>query len=324
METVSVVIPVYNVEPYIQTTIQSVLDQTFPIHEIIVVNDASPDNSMAVCEQFHDPRIITINQENRGPSGALNSGIRRATGDYIALLDGDDVWHPRKIQTHIEHLNTSPTVGVSFSCSTFIDTKGNALKGRQSPQLDHIDIFYLMRYNPLGNGSATVYRRAVFEAIQFQQNVRGEWETSYFDEELRRSQDIELLRRIVLKTPWVVAGLADVLTFYRINPQGLASNFDKKMEVWEQLFAKTCSLNSEVVAPLRAISKAYELKYLARRAVRLRDGESAMRLLKQTMQADWKILLEEPITVLKVMMASLALWAMPRSLYIQLETRFMT
>lgn len=323
MANVSVVIPIYNVEPYIQATVQSVLDQTYPIHEIILVDDDSPDNSASVCRAIDDPRITIIHQENRGPSGALNTGIRHATGEYIAFLDGDDIWSPTKIATHIQHLESDDRVGVSFSSSSFIDMDGNPLSGVQSPRLKDIDIFYLMRYNPLGNGSAAVYRRQVLDQIKFQQDLRGTPEDVYFDEQFRMSQDIELLRRIVLQTHWCVEGISQALTQYRINPKSVSSNFDKKVKVWEQLFAKTCSLNPSLIGPCQSISKAYELKYLARRAVRLRDGRAAMRLSIQALQASGHVLIEEPASMVTIMGAAMTLWLMPQPLYTRLETMAM-
>ena len=324
MANVSVIIPLYNVEPYIQATIQSVLDQTYPVHEIILVDDASPDNSVDLCRQIKDPRITIIQQENRGPSGALNSGIRKATGDYVAFLDGDDLWRPTKIATHIQHLESAAQVGVSFSRSSLMDMEGNPLSGLQSPRLTDIDIFYLMRYNPLGNGSAAVYRRQVLEQIKFQQDLRGVPEDVYFDEQFRMSQDIELLRRIVLQTDWQVEGLSEPLTQYRINSKSVSSNFDKKVKVWEQLFAKACSLNSALISPCRSISKAYELKYLARRAVRLRDGQSAVRLSVQALKASGQVLVEEPISMVTILGAAVALWLMPNVIYTRLEKTVMT
>lgn len=324
MANVSVIIPIYKVEKYIKTTVQSVLDQTYPVSEIIIVDDASPDGSAAICRKMDDPRIVILQQENRGPSGALNSGIRHATGDYVAFLDGDDVWHPNKLETHIQHLESAPQVGVSFSYSSFIDMDGNPLAGLQAPRLTDIDIFYLMRYNPLGNGSAAVYRRQVLQNVKFQQQLRGETEDVYFDENFRMSQDIELLRRIVLQTDWLVEGVPTPLTQYRINPKSVSSNFDKKIEVWEQLFDKTRSLNSALISPTQSISQAYELKYLARRAVRLRDGQVAIRLCLQALQADAKVAFEEPTSMFTLLGAATVLWMMPESFYIRLETFVVT
>lgn len=91
---VSVIIPVYNVKPYLQRCVQSVLHQTYKDLEIILVDDGSTDGSGELCDQIAatDKRIIVVHQKNQGLSGARNTGVRCATGDYIILLDSDDAW----------------------------------------------------------------------------------------------------------------------------------------------------------------------------------------------------------------------------------------
>lgn len=92
MKTVSVIVPVYNVEKYLAKCLDSVVGQTYTQLEIICVNDGSPDNSGAILEKYakKDSRIKVITQENTGLSGARNTGIKAATGDYIVFLDSDD------------------------------------------------------------------------------------------------------------------------------------------------------------------------------------------------------------------------------------------
>lgn len=91
---VSVVIPVYNVERYLERCVQSVQRQTYQDVEIILVDDGSPDNSGLLCDQLaeKDPRIRVIHQENQGLSGARNTGIRQAQGDFLIFMDSDDEW----------------------------------------------------------------------------------------------------------------------------------------------------------------------------------------------------------------------------------------
>lgn len=91
-DLVSVIIPIYNVEKYIKTTIESVINQDYGDIEIILVNDGSTDKSAQIMSDFarSDSRIICINKENGGVSTARNAGLRRATGDYVTFIDGDD------------------------------------------------------------------------------------------------------------------------------------------------------------------------------------------------------------------------------------------
>jgi glycosyltransferase involved in cell wall biosynthesis len=93
---ISTIMPVYNVERYIAAAIESVLAQTMPSDEIIVVDDGSTDGTPDVLRTFAD-RIRIISQRNCGPSHALNVGIAESTGDALAFLDGDDLWLPEKL-----------------------------------------------------------------------------------------------------------------------------------------------------------------------------------------------------------------------------------
>lgn len=114
--TISVIIPAYMSDRYLGEAIQSVLDQTFSDFEVIVVNDASPDNTTAVMADFKDPRIkYIVHPENRGLPATRNTAIRASSGKYIALLDADDVYLPDKLQAHYEFLEKNPEIGVSYN-----------------------------------------------------------------------------------------------------------------------------------------------------------------------------------------------------------------
>jgi glycosyltransferase involved in cell wall biosynthesis len=113
---VTVVIPAYNQAEFLGEAIQSVLDQTFADFEVIVVNDASPDHTDEVVKQFDDPRLRYIHhKENRGLPATRNSGMRAAQGELIALLDADDLFHPEKLQAHVNYLRKHPEIGASYN-----------------------------------------------------------------------------------------------------------------------------------------------------------------------------------------------------------------
>ena len=89
---ISVIVPIYNSEKYLQKCIDSIVNQTYKDLEIILVNDGSTDNSPKLCDEFakNDKRIVVIHQENKGLSASRNAGLRRATGEYITFVDSDD------------------------------------------------------------------------------------------------------------------------------------------------------------------------------------------------------------------------------------------
>lgn len=100
---VSVVMPAYNAEKYIAEAMESVIAQTYTNWELFVVDDCSADNTANIVQSFEDKRISYIkNPENLGPAFSRNCGIEAAKGEYIALIDSDDIWHENKLEKQIE------------------------------------------------------------------------------------------------------------------------------------------------------------------------------------------------------------------------------
>ncbi len=319
MKTVSIIIPVYGVEKYIATAVQSVINQTYKNFEMLIIDDDSPDESVKNCRQFSDPRIKIIHQNNRGLAGARNTGIRHAKGDYLAFLDGDDLWLPQKLERHIEHLEKFPDVGISFSPSALIDEDGNFMGAYLMPKLSNITISDLFRESPIGNGSAAVVRREVFDTIKYQDNLYGSTEDYYFDENFRRAEDLECWLRIAIQTDWKIEGIPEALTLYRINTQGLSANLLKQFESLEQMIEKTRSYAPTLTSRWENISRAYQLRYLARSAVRLKVGSDAVTLIHRSLSNHWLILLEQPRRTILTLIAAYMLWLLPKSLYAQIE-----
>ncbi|GAB4542731.1 MAG: hypothetical protein Tsb0014_35790 [Pleurocapsa sp.] len=320
MKLISVVVPVYNVEKYIALTIKSVLNQTYPHFELLIIDDESPDRSVEICRQFSDPRIKIISQKNRGLAGARNTGIRHAQGDYVAFLDGDDLWLPNKLARHIEHLEASPQVGVSFSRSEFIDGEGKSLGIYQMPKLKNITPDHLLCRNPIGNGSAPVIRREVLAAICFEDRVQETVEACYFDEHFRQSEDIECWFRIAADTSWEIEGIPEALTLYRVNGEGLSANILKQLDSWEQFIAKHRDRLPQLMGQWENTARAYQMRYLARRAVRLKDSKMAVKLIHTALATHWSIVFAEPNRTLLTLAAAYLLRLLPLSLYSQFET----
>ena len=120
---VSVVIPAYNVEKYIEQCIQSVLDQTYQFFEIIVVDDGSSDQTAKRIKAFSDKRISYIFQKNTGVSKARNNGIAQAKGEFIALLDADDWWHEDKLEKQLKILEDCD-IDISYTDQYLTNEKG--------------------------------------------------------------------------------------------------------------------------------------------------------------------------------------------------------
>lgn len=319
MPVVSVIVPVYKIEKYIAATVQSVLNQVFTDFELLLIDDGSPDRSVEIIQQFTDPRIRLIRQQNRGLAGARNTGIRHARGQYLAFLDGDDLWAPEKLAKHVYHLNLNLQVGISYSFSTFIDEAGNPLGIYQTARINDITPGYILCRNPVGNGSNPVIRREVFDEIRFQANLHGTVEDFYFDESFRRAEDTECWLRMAIQTNWKFEGVPEPLTLYRVNSSGLSADVTKQLEALEAVINKTLTYAPEVMQQWATPARAYHLRYLCRRAVTLRDGDTAWKLYHETLTTYWKILLEEPRRTLLTGLATYLLCFLPRSLYRLIE-----
>jgi glycosyltransferase involved in cell wall biosynthesis len=320
MVKISAIVPVYKVEKYITDTIQSILNQTFQDFEIIVIDDESPDRSIELVQKFNDPRIKIVHQNNRGLAGARNTGIRCAQGEYLALIDSDDLWLPEKLEKHAQHLDRNPEVGISYCPSIFIDESGQPLGIMQTPKLTEITPEQVLCRNPIGNGSAPVIRRQVFDAIKFQANLYGNEEDFYFDDTFRQSEDIECWLRIALQTKWKFEGIPEALTLYRVNDSGLSANMMNQYEAWERAIAKAQIYAPEFMTKWGHVARAYQLRYLSRRAVRNRDRKAAVSLFHQALKTHWGICWEEPKRTIQTMLAAYSLYLLPRSFYQAIES----
>jgi len=163
---VSVVIPTFNNEDTIAATVESALTQRFDGEfEVIVVNDGSTDGTRAVLEKFGD-RIRVIDQENRGVSPARNAGIAAASGEYIALLDGDDTWTGDKLAKTVPVLDKNPACVAVFSDVMQVGRTGKEYGSYVSPEFRHSPTLDEMLAWPWpALPSSTVFRRDTLIAI---------------------------------------------------------------------------------------------------------------------------------------------------------------
>jgi glycosyltransferase involved in cell wall biosynthesis len=210
MLTCSVVVAAYNVERYVGPAVESALSQTYPEVEVIVVNDGSSDGTARALEPFRG-RITYVEQPNKGLAAARNRGLREATGEYVALLDGDDLWFPNRVERVIGFLEDHPDVGFATTDAFFLldgssegrryyDELPGGFRGQEQP-------YWILDSNFI-LGMAVV-RRSLFARH------------GTFDETLRTSEDWDLWIRFILGGER--AGLVDEpLAYYRRRPGTLS------------------------------------------------------------------------------------------------------
>ncbi|MEO1124749.1 MAG: glycosyltransferase [Cyanobacteria bacterium J06635_15] len=272
MPRVSVVIPAYNALPYLPKTIDGVLQQTFQDYEILVVDDGSTDGTAEWLAQHNDPKLRVLSQPNQGCSTARNLGIAQATGDYIAFLDADDLWHPTKLEKQVRCLDGNPQVALVNTGITNIDQQGNPLKGDYLPNEADSNWPNILLENPIHCGSVPLVRRSCFEQL-------GD-----FDTHLKSAEDWDMWIRIAAN--FQIAALAEHLVYYRIHPGSkshrLQFHLDSRIAVIEKAFSTV----PDALLPLKSVALGRAYLSVAWKPLINDDYDTAMALRHQAGQHD--------------------------------------
>lgn len=172
---ISAIIPVYNGQAYVGEAVESVLRQTRPVREVIVVDDGSTDSTPEVLKSFGG-RVRVITQANAGLPAARNSGARATGGQWLGFLDADDRWSLDKVRLVEQYLPGQDDCGVIYGAAEHRWPDGRVKVLRRDPNWTHEDLIrdLWFRNLVLGGGSGAVVRRAMFEAAGgFDETLRG-------------------------------------------------------------------------------------------------------------------------------------------------------
>ena len=209
----SVVIPAYNAGNFISAAIDSVLRQTLPPLEIIVIDDGSTDNTCEIVRGYGQ-QIRYFHQKNAGIGAARNAGICAANGDWIALLDADDIWHPRKLECQSAVISRNPAAALIGTDVFQIDGDGARLDGEGQEiirlEVDHVPLRWLLE-SAVFCPSSTVVRQSYIEAI------------GGFSTQVQGSED--MLMWWTFAAAFLVLKLRTPLTGYRVHTGSISSNY---------------------------------------------------------------------------------------------------
>lgn len=302
---ISVIVPAYNVAATIAETLDSILRQTFQDFELIIVDDGSKDKTSEIIADYasRDKRIRVFRQQNRGLAGARNTGIHLSRARFLAFCDADDIWEPEKMELHLSHLEQNPHVGISFCGSSLINEAGQKLAVSQLPKLHNIAAADIFKRNPIGNGSVAVFRREALDCLAHRPSHETERDW-WFDETLRQSEDIDAWLRFILTSDWKIEGVQGLLTRYRVQPGGLSANLTRQFETWCRVRDKVAALAPDFCSRVAPSAEAYQLRYLARRAVASGDGALAADLARRSLLKSYHPLVEEPVKTLSTWLAA--------------------
>lgn len=255
MPIVSVIMPTYDCASFISGSIESILTQTFKDFEIIVIDDGSNDNTREVLSHYYD-KITYILQENRGPAAARNTGILKSSGEYIAFLDADDLWHPKKLEIQVKYLNENPQVMLVCSDAERFDENG-ILAGTK---LGKIGITGRLTFEKL------LYQNYIQTlTVMFKRECINK--VGLFDEskDLFFVEDYDLWLRIARL--YEIGYLKQPLAKYRFRPESRSSNVIRIRTAVLELLGRICGRWPEIERRYKHIihkSKAnlfYEIGY---------------------------------------------------------------
>lgn len=211
---VSVVMAVYNGQEYLNIAIDSILLQTYENLELVIVDDGSTDHSRSIIESYKDPRIKYYWQKNRGLAAALNRGISRSTGKYIARMDADDISHPDRLKKQVTYLEKNKNIALLGTSFNIVDDN-NCTIGH-SYHLDRnedLQIEFLVR-NPFGHGTIMVRRNIIAKVGGYDEN--------------QPIEDYDLWWRIAKNHE--VANLSDSLYGWRVVASGISHGSSDKRQ----------------------------------------------------------------------------------------------
>lgn len=213
---ISVIIPACNAEAFIQETLQSVLDQSWELLEIILVDDGSTDHTAEIAAA--NPGVTVIRQVNQGVAAARNTGIRHARGEYIAFLDADDIWPPEKIAHQVAYMQQHPEWGLSYTMhQCFLDSSIDSIPLWVRPEL-------FKEQEPGHVPSALMVTKEALEQV------------GLFNEDYPVAEDAEWLLRA--KEKQIAIGLIPELLLYkRVHQNNLTGRPDVQQNLFRALAA---------------------------------------------------------------------------------------
>lgn len=222
----SVVIAHFNGARYLPAALRSLEQQTFPDWEVVLVDDGSEEECRAQLGNWRGGRLRILEQRREGAGVATQRGIEAARGEYVAFLDQDDLFHPRKLEVDVALLDERPDVDVAFCGYQLIDAEGKQLGRPQLPALPRYSYRDLLRDYRIGpNATATARRSSLLAAKP--------WSAS-----LERYYDVALLLGVARLRPVNVAATPEALLFYRRHAGQLSSEIEAMRREWALLLSR--------------------------------------------------------------------------------------
>jgi len=274
---VSVIIPAYNGQEYIREAIESVLAQTYRPIEILVIDDGSPVSMKDAVAGF-GPEVRYLHQENGGTASARNLGWRSANGEFVALLDQDDLWLPQKLERQVPRFAEDPNIGLVVAWMEVFDTTTGEPKGNYQPAAE-MTVHDMLRHD-LPPVQTMIFRKSTLEKI------------GGFDASLRGTDDWDVNIRVAAE--YRVVSVQEVLGRARMHPEQQGSNgeqmYRNSMRVLEkhrQVHAG-CTECAAALRKSRRLVREYHSLFIKERAREAWDEGRYTAALTRVARAFWQ------------------------------------
>lgn len=233
----------YNGEAFIRDAIESILSQTFPDFEFILINDGSTDTTPAIMRSYQDKRIRLVSQENMGLARSLNKGLRMAAGRYIARLDADDIALPHRLSAQYAFMESQPECVASGSSALIMDAKGKYLYTEEMP-LTWQEIQNLLPHkSPFFHSSVIYQREPALACGGYYEKIVHHFEDLILWNKLTKYGELRNLREPLIKyrlAPFAITNNSNRVKMNEIAEKILeeADISDEELEVFKSLAAK--------------------------------------------------------------------------------------
>ena len=255
MPRVSVIIPTYNCDRYLARAIESALEQSYTDHEILIVDDGSTDNTADLLDRY-EGKIRYFRQPNRGVSAARNLALSHATGEFIAYLDADDMWYPKKLELQVAFLDIEKECGLVHTEVSVIDEDDHIVHLRFNGETQ--------RVIPQGHCLADMLRQCHIQTLTVLERRECVHRAGLFDERLPIAQDYHHWIKVALEG-FAIGYLPDPLAKYRWRGGSLMGNQRRFLEdlvvIYESLLQENRIIRNGEGNMVQIVSQELFLKH---------------------------------------------------------------
>ena len=278
---VSVIIPAYNAQLYIERTISSVLAQTYRNLEVLVVDDGSKDNTARIVEDIarKDPRVTLVQKTNGGVAAARNLGIEKSSGEFVAPIDADDIWYPQNIEKQVQAmLRGGDSVGLVYSWSIDIDEDDIPTGAFRAPRIEGEVYTTLICHDFIANASSCLIRRVCFQKV-------GNYDSNLKKQNGQGGEDWDMYLRIAEQ--YQFRAVPEFLVGYRKLPNSMSCDYASMAKSRELIWQSIAKKYPKIPGVIYSLSTSSFYMNLAYQSHRCGRAKTTLYWLYQALKIDW-------------------------------------